>query len=258
MKTLLFTNLYPTAQAPTRGMDNVSVFGAISTHCEVRLVAPMPWWSRVQRPWEWFAVPRETTTGIDASFPTYWSIPGRHALHGEAIYRSLRHYVERLRRDFPFDVILAAGAYPDAYAAARLARDFGCPLVTNVLGSDIDALARMPELARPIRMALGQSHRVIAASHGLRERVLELGIAPDKVIVLHNEATGMMVPPGDAGALADVLDATMNSECSADDLRETVPCRSWEEAGKGYYAALASAAGISTRPQITPRSRSGE
>ena len=144
MKTLLFTNLYPFAQAPTRGMHHVSVFGAISRHCEVRLVAPLPWWSRVRRPWEWITVPHETTTGIDASFPTYWSIPGRHELHGDAIYRSLRGYVEKFRRDFPFDVILAARAYPDAYAAAQLARDFGCPLVTNVLGSDVPADGHKP------------------------------------------------------------------------------------------------------------------
>src|SRR5436309_4987970 len=125
MKTLLFTNLYPYAQAPTRGMYHVSVFGALSRHCEVRLVAPLPWWTRTRRPWEWVTVPRETSTGIDASFPTYWSIPGRHALHGDAMYRSLRGYVANLRREFPFDVILAAWAYPDAVAAARLALDFG-------------------------------------------------------------------------------------------------------------------------------------
>jgi glycosyltransferase involved in cell wall biosynthesis len=219
MKTLLFTNLYPFAQAPTRGMYHVSVFGAISRHCEVRLVAPLPWWSRVRRPWEWVTVPHETATGIDASFPTYWSIPSRLALHGEAMVRSVRHYVERLRRDFPFDVILAAGAYPDAYAAAQLARDFGCPLVTSVLGGDLDTPMQTPEIVTLIRQALGQSHRVIAVNDALRERVLELGIAPEKVIVQHNG----------------------------------VDIHSWEDAGKGYYAALASAAGISIRPPIAPR-----
>ena len=190
MKALLFTNLFPSKQAPTRGMYHVSVFGAIARHCEVRVVAPLPWWTRAGRPFDLLSIPRETISGIDASYPTYWSVPGRHALHAGAMYRSLRRYLERVRREFPFDVILASWAYPDACAAARLARDMGCPLVTNVLGSDINALARMPELAPAIRHALGQSHRVIAVSHALRERVLELGVAPDKVIVQHNGVDG--------------------------------------------------------------------
>ena len=186
MKTLLFTNLYPFAQAPTRGMYHVSVFGALSRYCEVRLVAPLPWWTRARRPWEWLSVPRETSTGIDASFPTYWSIPGRHVMHGAAMYHSLRHYVEKIRRDFPFDVILAAWAYPDAVAAARLARHFGCPLVTNVLGSDMNYFARIPELAPAVRQALCQSHRVIAVSRALRDSVVEFGVPPDRVIAQHN------------------------------------------------------------------------
>ena len=186
MKTLLFTNLYPFKQAPTRGMYNVSVFGALSRYCEVRLVVPLPWWIRARRPWEWVTVPRETSTGIDASFPTYWSIPGRHALHADGMYHSMRRYVANIRREFPFDVILAAWAYPDAVAAARLAKDFGCPLVTNVLGSDINYFAKQPDLAPAVRQALCQSHRVIAVSRALRDTVIAFGIPPEKVIAQHN------------------------------------------------------------------------
>lgn len=171
-------------------MYHVSVFRALSQHCETRLVAPLPWWTRISRPQEWLSPPHETTTGVDASFPTYWTLPRRHAMHGEAMYASVRSFVRRLRTEFPFDAILAAWAYPDAFAAARLAREFGCPLVTNVLGSDINALAAMPHLEPQIKQALGQSHKVIAVSHALRERVLELGISPDKVIVQHNGVDG--------------------------------------------------------------------
>lgn len=190
MKTLLFTNLYPFALAPTRGMYHVSVFGALARHTEVRLVAPLPWWTRIRRPGELFAPLRENRTGIDALFPTYWSVPGRHAMHGPAMYRSLRKLVARIREEFHFEVILASWAYPDAYAASRLAREFGCPLVTNVLGSDINALGQMPAVAPMIRQALGQSHRVISVSHALAERVTALGVPAEKVIVQHNGVDG--------------------------------------------------------------------
>ena len=67
------------------------------------------------------------------------------------MYLSVRSYVKRLRREFPFDAIFAAWAYPDAVAAAYLAREFNIPLVTEVLGSDINELVRYPMLAGTIR-----------------------------------------------------------------------------------------------------------
>ena len=187
MKILLFTNLYPSKQYPTRGMYNLHLFRALSKHCDTRLVSPLPWWTRSRRPGEWLAPPREDHTGIAATFPTYWTVPRvGHALHGRAMYLSLRTSVRRMRREFPFDMILAAWAYPDAVAAALLARDLDCPLVTNVLGSDVNALAREPALRGQIQWALGRSQRVIAVSEALRERVIELGVSPARALTEHN------------------------------------------------------------------------
>ena len=187
MKTLFISNLYPSNDAPTRGMYNVHVFGAIGRHCETRLISPRPWWTRIKQPGKLFAVPQENRGGMTAAYPTFWTLPRYGvAYNGAALYHSIRGQVKRLRRDFPFDVILAAWAYPDAVAAARLAREFDCPLVVNVLGSDINALAQMPALRPQIVSALRQAHRVISVSGALRERVLELGLPPKQVIVQHN------------------------------------------------------------------------
>lgn len=191
MKTLFFTNLYPFAQQPTRGMFNVQVFRAIARHCEARVVTPLPWWTRWRRPGEWLVAPHETTTGIEARFPTYWTVP-RYALawNARAMYRSMRPHVRRLHREFPFEAILAAWAYPDAVAAAYLARDYHCPLVINVLGSDLNALGQDDRCKPQIRWAMEQAQRVIVVSHALKERVIELGVSADKVLVQHNGVDG--------------------------------------------------------------------
>ncbi len=187
MKTLFISNLYPSADAPTRGMYNVHVFGAIARHCETRLISPRPWWSRMKQPAKLLTTPQEIRGGMTVDYPAFWSLPRYGvAYNGAALYHSIRGRVRRLRRDFPFDVILAAWAYPDAVAAARLARDFDCPLVVNVLGSDINALAQMPAIRPQIVAALKQAHRVISVSEALRERVLELGAPPEQVIAQHN------------------------------------------------------------------------
>ena len=187
MKVLFLTNLYPSADAPTRGMYNVHVFGAISRCCETRLISPRPWWSRLKQPGKLLSAPREDRSGMPAVYPNLWTVP-RYGLprNGTMLARSLRPYVRRIHREFPFEAILAAWAYPDAVAAAALAREFDCPLVVNVLGSDINELALRPALRPQIVAALRQAHRVIAVSHALRECVLELGLPPEQVIVQHN------------------------------------------------------------------------
>lgn len=174
-------------------MFNRQVFGALAQNCDVRVVSPLPWWTRLRRPKELFVAPQDDSTGIAASYPVYWTLPRiSPGLHGDAMYASLRGSVGRLRRSFPFDVILAAWAYPDAYAAARMAQDYGCPVVTKLMGSDINDLASRPGIRDQVRWTLEQSSRVVAVSYALRDRVLEMGIAGDRVSVQHNGVNGAL------------------------------------------------------------------
>lgn len=190
MKVLLISNLFPSSFEPTRGVFNLNRFGALSRHCDVRLLCPTPWWSRVRRPREIFNTPSEDFTGIASAFPTYWSLPRMRTAHARGMYLSLAGPVRRLRAEFPFDAILAAWAYPDAVAAAHLARDWGCPLVTMVLGSDINETPKHPNLRRQIVWALGQSERIIAVSSALHDKVVELGIPTERVLVQRNGVDG--------------------------------------------------------------------
>src|ERR1051326_2074103 len=157
MKVLIISNLYPSLKEPTFGMFHYNLFGELSHHCETRLIAPVPWWWRWKQPKVWFAPPHENHTGIDAVFPCYWSVPCWHQFHARGMYWTLRRRVAKLHREFPFDVILAAWAYPDAVAAARLARDFDCPLVTKVLGSDINENALNTGIRKQILWEIGRA-----------------------------------------------------------------------------------------------------
>jgi glycosyltransferase involved in cell wall biosynthesis len=104
--------------------------------------------------------------------------------------RSVRFHLDAIRREFPFDAILAAWAYPDAAAAARLAGRYGCPLVTQVLGSDVNELARRPAMRDQIVEAMRASDRVVAVSGALRNRLIELGVPTERVVVQHNGVDG--------------------------------------------------------------------
>jgi glycosyltransferase involved in cell wall biosynthesis len=171
-------------------MYNLNAFRCLAETADVRLIAPLPWWCRTRRPELLFRTPVETHTGVHAEFPTYWSWPGAGQMHARGMHASLRGRVNRLRREFPFDVILAAWAYPDGVAASLLADEFNVPVVQMVLGSDINELAQRPALQEQTVRALQRSPRVLAVSEALRQRVIELGVPGERVVTQYNGVNG--------------------------------------------------------------------
>ncbi|WP_437648727.1 glycosyltransferase family 4 protein [Sorangium sp. So ce362] len=191
MKVLVFTHHYPSMRLPMMAPYSYHTYRALSRRCELRLVGPTPWWTRVRgASRELLGGARESHTGIDALFPTYWSIPGLPRLHARAIHASLRGTMAGLRREFPYDVVLAAWAYPDTVAAAAFAREAGVPLVTTVLGSDINEQPRNAVLRAQIAPALQRCARVVAVSGALGERLVELGVPRERVVVQLNAVDG--------------------------------------------------------------------
>jgi glycosyltransferase involved in cell wall biosynthesis len=195
MKALLLTNLFPSQAEPTRGVFNLNRFGALSRHCETRVVVPVRWWSRLRQPTTLLNVPEEEHGGMHAYYPAHFAIPSVPRSHVPGMHAACRALATRLRAEFPFDVILAAMAYPEGVVAARLADDFGCPLVTMVLGSDINELAERPELRESIRHGLRRASRVVAVSHALRDRMVTLGVDAERIRVQHNGVDGERFQP---------------------------------------------------------------
>jgi glycosyltransferase involved in cell wall biosynthesis len=128
--------------------------------------------------------------GIPVYHPTVFGVPGAHRLHGTTMYLSVRSFIRRLRREWEFDAILGIWAYPDTYVAGLLARDSACPLVANVIGSDINELPNKPHMRPRVKAALDAAYRVIALSRAMQQRVVELGVASEKVLVQYNGVDG--------------------------------------------------------------------
>ena len=189
MKVLVFSRIFPSPQEPGRGIYNFHRFKALAEFCDVRVVSPVPFWTRGAR----FSRGYETSDyqGVSVAYPAYWALPRiAPQLHARTLYLSARSHIRRLRETFHFDAVLGAFAYPDLVAAAHLASDNHCPLVGLVMGSDMNALARRRELREQIGSALTQASSVIALSAGLKERVVELGVPERRVIVQNNSVDG--------------------------------------------------------------------
>jgi glycosyltransferase involved in cell wall biosynthesis len=190
MKVLLFSNHYPASDAPTRGTYNHNIFNALARYCDVRVVGPIPFWTRKGRPREMLLGQREARFGLDAAFPSFFSIPGVTPLHGHATFLSLAAYLAKVRLEFPWDVVVGSNAYPDGVGAADVAAITRAPLVQNVIGTDVNELPDRPALGPQIRWALRRAGRVIAVSHAMAERVVSLGVPRDRVVAQHNGVEG--------------------------------------------------------------------
>ena len=190
MRLLFLTNLFPSAARPTFGVYHQQLFGAMAQHVEAQVVAPVAWWTRARHVGELLRPPHEDGFGLNALFPTYWSVPRMAVLHARGMAASLLPTVRRLHRATPFDLLFAAWAYPDGVAAARIARALRIPLVINALGCDINELAQRPALRPQIVWGLQQARQVIAVSGALGEAVTALGIPPERVSVHLNGVDG--------------------------------------------------------------------
>ena len=190
MKVLAFSRIFPSLQHPARGIYNLHRFNALSKFCDVRVIAPIAAWDGLGA-----RSPRRGSDhydGLPVEYPNYWFLPKIvPQWHAAALYGSVRSHVAELHRRSPFDVILAAFAYPDVVAAARLADDLKRPFVALVMGSDINDLAQRPQLRPQIRDAFARAHRIIALSSALKERIVELGTPADRVLVHHNGVDGV-------------------------------------------------------------------
>src|SRR5262249_27127493 len=125
-----------------RGIYNWRHFTHLQRQAEIRVIAPVSWpeevraWRRncgtlASRRWtEWHGVP--------VVYPRYYYPPGAwRASHGPFLKLSLQGSFRSVVREFEPDAVYACWAYPDGWAAWRLARDAGLPVVVKVHGSDL-------------------------------------------------------------------------------------------------------------------------
>jgi glycosyltransferase involved in cell wall biosynthesis len=191
LRVLVFTSLFPSPGWPTQWVYHVNAVKALSEFCDVRVVAPIAWQRRLRYlPALLGKSAYAMDGGIPVYHPTVFGVPGIHRLHGTTTYLSVRSFIRRLRREWEFDAILGIWAYPDTYVAGHLARDSACPLVANVIGSDINELPNKPHMRPRVKAALDAAYRVIALSRAMQQRVVELGVASEKVLVQYNGVDG--------------------------------------------------------------------
>lgn len=201
MRVLVLTNLYPNAYQPTRAAFNRQQLAALATMHAVRVIAPIAWtdeW-RARRKGRPPLPPGRTATtdGIPVHHPRYLFPPKVFRnTYGSCFLECVRRSFDIAVREFRPDVLFSLWAYPDGWAAVRLARRAGLPLAIKVHGSDVLLADHYRGRAANTAEALRAADAVIAVSYHLADHVREQGVDPARIHVVDSGVNAELFCPG--------------------------------------------------------------
>lgn len=210
MRVLALTNLYPTPYHPTRAPFNRHQFRLLAERHPVRVIAPVLWTdelaARRQGKGRLPAGRRVELDGLTVDHPRYWYTPKLlRGQYGRFFRWSVQATFARAVREFRPDLVFAPWAYPDGWAAVKLAREAGLPAVVQVHGSDVRQLDEYPDRTDGTAAALRRADGVIAVSQDLADRIVGMGVDRERVRVVVDGVDQKVFRPGDQAAARQQL-----------------------------------------------------
>ncbi len=189
MKILVITTIFPNSKQHTLGIFVRERMFQVAKHCEIKVVAPVPWFPFVRyikkgyRPKVPFL---EIQDGIEVYHPRFFNIPKLcKFLDGIFFFISSILTTINLRKSFKFDIIDAHFIYPEGFGAVLLGKVIRRPVIITERGT-IRKLLKYPLIKPQIQYALGKAVKVFTVCNDLKKAVTELGIPEKRVVVVPN------------------------------------------------------------------------
>lgn len=205
MKLLTFSSLYPNSVQPSQGIfvENRLRELLASGKAESRVLSPVPWAPWGSRFLSSYATFRKIEAsavryGIPVTYPRFFLIPKiGMTLAPTTMFLSLYRSVRKLIDDgYDFDLIDAHYFYPDGVAAAIIGRMLNKPVVITARGTDINLIPDYPLPRRQILWAAEQAAGVITVCQALKDTMVEMGVAENRIFALRNGVDLVRFHPG--------------------------------------------------------------
>ena len=194
--------MFPSDALPVHAVFVRNRLQALARHVDLRVTSPVPvfplatrWMGRYQVR---LRVPTEqvhpasdgsSAPPLFARYPRFLSIPGiLKPSDGLFLAAIIRREVEHHRRyeGFAPDLIDAHLAYPDGYAAVRVAQALDLPVTITLRGHDINDFHRFPVRWRQVLHGLRHATRIFGVCQALLDKAIEAGVAPADTVPLTN------------------------------------------------------------------------
>jgi teichuronic acid biosynthesis glycosyltransferase TuaC len=191
-KVLVLSRNYPNPVTPVLGLWVEGLVRHVAQFCEVKVVAPTPYcppFPGLTNFTKFRSVEKkQIVDGVEVFHPRFLTGPGysTYKFEGSAYYWSIRPQVDRLRRDFPFDLIHANFGYPDGVVAAKLAARYNVPFIITEHASWIPWMDNYPEARRQAVWAASQCAFHIAVSSFARQTIAHFTGDTKKLCVVPN------------------------------------------------------------------------
>ncbi len=210
MRVLALTSLYPNPFQPHKAVFNRHQFRLLNARHAVRVIAPISWTDELRaRAGGAAGLPkgrRADRDGLVVHHPRYLFPPkAARGWYGHCFQASVADAFRRAMDEFRPDLVFAPWAYPDGWAAVRLARAAGLPVVIQCHGSDVLLLAKHPAKRRRTVEAVTAADGVVAVSHDIAARLRELGVSADRIRVIHDGVDQAQFHPGSKHAARTAL-----------------------------------------------------
>jgi len=109
---------------------------------------------------------------------------------------------------YDFDAIDAHYFYPDGVAAVALGKYFNRPVVITARGTDINLIPQFPKPRRMILDAAGQADGIVTVCQALKDEMVGLGVAAERITPLRNGVDLERFHPVDRAAARAALGLT--------------------------------------------------
>ncbi|MCI0337621.1 MAG: glycosyltransferase family 4 protein [Acidobacteria bacterium] len=197
MNVLVFTSLWPNSEQPNFGIfvkHRIAALAQIDS-VNVRVVAPVPYFPKLLRssiiPAHWRRMARivdcELIGGLETFHPRHLVTPKvGMTFYSRWMASGVEGLLRRLHAEWPIGLIDAHYVYPDGHAAVILGERLKIPVAITARGSDVSLFSYLPFIRPMIRHGLKRANGVIAVSSSLKQRIVELGVEPEKVAVIRN------------------------------------------------------------------------
>lgn len=175
VQVLIVTTFFPNAAKPQRSVFVRNLVQAMKRHCDVEVIAPVPYAPPFGIRPEWRVqklIPsHETVDGIDVRHPRFAVVPKLGLFSGLSYFLGVVSTIRRHIKEGNRPVVHVHCAYPDAVGVALAARLLKLPYVVTTHGSDINVYAEQSALRFQIRWALRHALGIVAVSAALENKI---------------------------------------------------------------------------------------
>ena len=185
MKIAFISNYFPSSAQPSQGRSAYQTLRVLARKADVQVFYPNSNYPSLLKPRSRSYDKLDATyrpPDVKVNYFNYSALPlVSRPLNGWMAARALLPAV----REFAPDLIFSCFLYPDGYAALKIGKRLGVPVVAMGIGSDINRIGD-PLSRRHTRTVLREADFVVTVSGDLREKAVAMGARPEKARAVIN------------------------------------------------------------------------